>query len=149
MWHREIKLVKYYPNRNLTLQSAVIFSKGFYNLLIAQRKITLRSRKTLPCTKGIKTNQLSILENTPSVERHCPVRKGLRPSHTLTIACVLSSRKTLPCTKGIKTIAAVPKHHVPPCRKTLPCTKGIKTFLVKLNANVCVLSKDIALYERD
>ncbi len=110
-------------------------------------------RKTLPCTKGIKTFSPRPHTQGQRVERHCPVRKGLRLINIEKLPTFESGRKTLPCTKGIKTVfsyqflhflfyverhcpvrkglrplSIVPTHHVPPCRKTLPCTKGIKTF---------------------
>lgn len=64
--------------QHLTIQPLKIFGNPLYNLLNYKKNITFRSRKTLPCTKGIKT------PNSPSN------------------AFLNGGRKTLPCTKGIK-----------------------------------------------
>ena len=127
-------------------------------------------RKTLPCTKGIKTKCGSKSAFHGYVERHCPVRKGLR-HQDLSVSYSILSRKTLPCTKGIKTPHGPMTKPQLWRRKTLPCTKGIKTdrgtiVIISRVERHCpvrkglrlvlyshhyptVLSKDTALYERD
>ena len=69
--------------QHLTIQLLKNFGKSLYNLLNNKKNITFRSRKTLPCTKGIKTHKHCIARPSPRVERHCPVRKGLRQSDLL------------------------------------------------------------------
>ena len=41
--------------QHLTIRLLKIFGKPLFNLLNNKKNITFRSRKTLPCTKGIKT----------------------------------------------------------------------------------------------
>lgn len=43
--------------QHLTIRLLKIFGKPLFNLLNNKKNITFRSRKTLPCTKGIKTRQ--------------------------------------------------------------------------------------------
>lgn len=65
--------------QHLTIQLLKNFGKSLYNLLNNKKNITFRSRKTLPCTKGIKTLVISYdLQFQKLVERHCPARKGLK-----------------------------------------------------------------------
>lgn len=60
--------------QHLTIQLLKNFGKSLYNLLNNKKNITFRSRKTLPCTKGIKTQRiLDFVVLSHLVERHCPV----------------------------------------------------------------------------
>ena len=106
-----------------------------------------RSRKTLPCSKGIETFCQSQVCVKDCVERPCPVLKGLRLMENSLLETD-SSRKTPPCFKGIETLNEIHPDIDCRCRKTPPCSKGIETRtlppLVEEN-----LSKDPALFQRD
>ena len=60
-----------------------------------------------------------------TVERHCPVPKGLRQVTR----------------NGINEVYAG--------RKTLPCSKGIETYSKRYYSTIVLVSKDIALFQRD
>ena len=66
-------------------------------------------RKTLPCSKGIETEDVELNE------------------------WIYMGRKTLPCSKGIETFPVVSISNIIPGRKTLPCSKGIKIKFLLLS----------------
>ena len=72
--------------------------------------LSLVSRKTLPCSKGIETRQ-DVLFRLSEYRR-----------------------KTPPCSKGIETVIMF-LLRLFLCRKTLPCSKGIEAFKVKPGKN--------------
>ncbi len=107
-----------------------------------------RSRKTLPCSKGIETFCQSQVCVKDCVERPCPVPKGLRLMENSLLEPDSSPR---PAPKGLKqsmkfiqiSIVGVERPRPVPkglrpvhfrhllkkiCRKTPPCSKGIETL---------------------
>ena len=87
-----------------------------------------RSRKTLPCSKGIETPKPLRFDIILSVERPRPVLKGLR------LMLITVPVETLPCSKGIETHKSVLVIHVDQS-KAPPCSKGIEAFKVKPGKN--------------
>ena len=89
--------------QQLTLRLLRNFGKPLFNLLKCKKNNPFRSRKTLPCIKGIET------------------------MFHLAVFPFYEGRKTLPCIKGIETTFIV-NPYSRRGRKTLPCIKGIETL---------------------
>ena len=64
--------------QQLTLRLLRNFGKPLFNLLKCKKNNPFRSRKTLPCIKGIETLNDERLSFVRLVERPCPVSKGLK-----------------------------------------------------------------------
>lgn len=65
-------LMKLSPNQYPAIQPTEFFGKPIFNLLKNKENLGIRSRKTPPCLKGIKTSTTTAYLFVSLVERHCP-----------------------------------------------------------------------------
>ena len=120
-----------------------------------------RSRKTLPCSKGIETFWFSAFKNSAKSKDPALFQRDwdmlklvLKWRTTLSkdpalfqrdwdqdmrrISSSHKCRKTLPCSKGIETPLSCYTKDSVFCRKTLPCSKGIETSFWRVrNSRSC------------
>ena len=112
--------------QQLTLRLLRNFGKPLFNLLKCKKNNPFRSRKTLPCIKGIETKLAVCSPPITPVERPCPVSKGLKPIRAVNSFKRAGVERPCPVSKGLKPQLGL-LQRVPPSRKTLPCIKGIET----------------------
>ena len=161
-------LIKSRPN---SLSLGKSWEVALVSLVPQGFKIPLQSKDTALFQRDWDSCWPIWIVQSNSVERHCPVPKGLRQLAEQLYQVVNKSKDTAlfqrdwdnctyngwPSGCSSKDTALFQRdwdnwsfedHYSRCCRKTLPCSKGIETFLL-LREQIDLLSKDTALFQRD